>query len=310
MRLSIVTPSFRQLDWLRLCVASVRDQVEENGPGIEHIIQDAGSPGIEDFAREVGADFYHDGELIFARQKGGAGTETHYPPHVTRPYRLTVYQESDEGMYDAINRGLERASGDILAYLNCDEQYLPGALDEVVEFFCNHPEADVLFGDAILVDAIGKALSYRRILTPCRMHTRLAHLATLSCAMFIRRRVWEGGARFPTGYRMIGDAVFVDGLLERGVRMAALARPLAAFAFTGNNQGASSRAAEESRVWRENGPYPGWLRLPAIALHRLRRLVAGAYGDRSIEVMLFTPRSPATREQTYYPRLGTSWPRV
>ena len=93
---SIVTPSYNQLAWLRLCVASVRDQVEGvmsdelrvasyevgNTPhasrhplpatghspplAVEHIIQDAGTPGIEEFAREIGADFYRDGELQFA----------------------------------------------------------------------------------------------------------------------------------------------------------------------------------------------------------------------------------------------------
>ena len=85
---SIVTPSFNQLDWLRLCVASVRDQVAEeivnssllnapnqqsainNSPSaistlrVEHIIQDAGTPGIEEFAKETGADFYRDGVRI------------------------------------------------------------------------------------------------------------------------------------------------------------------------------------------------------------------------------------------------------
>ena len=99
MRFSIITPSFNQLDWLRLCVASVKDQVKTPDSGfriqdeggsparppfaqnpkskinnpkstispplaVEHIIQDAGTPGIEEFAREIGADFYRDGQFI------------------------------------------------------------------------------------------------------------------------------------------------------------------------------------------------------------------------------------------------------
>ena len=91
--LSIITPSFRSSAWLKLCLASVADQQVE----LEHIVQDAGSD---------------DGTLDWLPQDR----------------RARVFVEKDQGMYDAINRGLRRASGDILAYLNCDEQYLPGAL--------------------------------------------------------------------------------------------------------------------------------------------------------------------------------------
>ena len=58
--------------------------------------------------------------------------------------RVKAFIEKDSGMYDAVNRGYRRASGDILAYLNCDEQYLPGALKTVREFFETHPQVEVL----------------------------------------------------------------------------------------------------------------------------------------------------------------------
>jgi len=49
--------------------------------------------------------------------------------------RVTAFIEKDSGMYDASNRGLRRARGEILAYINCDEQYLPGALHRFGPFF-------------------------------------------------------------------------------------------------------------------------------------------------------------------------------
>src|ERR1039458_7906042 len=100
MSISIITPSYRQSDWLKLCIASVADQ----GVALEHIIQDAGSD---------------DGTLDWLRQDS----------------RVKAFVEKDAGMYDAVNRGLRRASGEILAYLNCDEQYLPGTLITVKAFF-------------------------------------------------------------------------------------------------------------------------------------------------------------------------------
>ena len=59
-------------------------------------------------------------------------------------------------MYDAINRGWRRAKGEILAYLNCDEQYLPGGLSAVEEFFRRRPQTDVVFADTVVVDLQGR----------------------------------------------------------------------------------------------------------------------------------------------------------
>src|SRR5262245_29300293 len=99
MEFSIITPSFRNSDWLKLCIASVADQDVEH----EHIVQDSCSD--DDTPKWL--------------------------PHDTR---VRAYIEKDRGMYDAVNRGLARASGEILAYINCDEQYLLGALKLVWKF--------------------------------------------------------------------------------------------------------------------------------------------------------------------------------
>ena len=103
MKFSIITPSFRNSQWLKLCIASVADQP---GVELEHIVQDSCSDdGTQDWL-----------------------------PHDPR---VKAFIEKDGGMYDAVNRGYRRATGDILAYLNCDEQYLPGAL-EIVAIFLKH----------------------------------------------------------------------------------------------------------------------------------------------------------------------------
>src|ERR1700760_4816902 len=120
IKISIITPSYKQAEWLKVCAASVADQSGE-GLEIEHILQDSLS--------------------------GPEVTEALRPfPHAQ------LISEKDAGMYDAINRGWEKATGDILCWLNCDQQYLPGALAQVADYFRRHPETEVLFGDA-LVDA-------------------------------------------------------------------------------------------------------------------------------------------------------------
>lgn len=282
-KFSIVTPSFNQLDWLRLCCASVADQRDVE---VEHIIQDGGTGGVaEDGGRRSAV--------------GGQ-----------RSYELKVFEEKDEGMYDAINRGLKRATGDICGYLNCDEQYLPGALARVAERFAKCPDVDVVSGDAILVDAKGAPLSYRRTVSPSALHTRLVHLNTLSCAMFFRRRLVDEGFFFPTEFKMIGDAVFVWKLLEAKKRTSVISEPLATFTFTGSNQGQTEAARREAELWRNatDAP-PQFLKWPAIALHRLRKLAAGAYRFREIRYAIYTLDSTQQRKQLETSRLGWDWPK-
>ena len=153
-RVSIITPSFRSSQWLKLCVASVADQALP----LEHIVQDAGSD---------------DGTLDWLREDA----------------RVKTFVEPDQGMYDAINRGLRRAEGEFLAWLNCDEQYLPGALLRATRFFEAHPDVDVLFGDVVMTDPDGSYVCHRKMQVPLKYHSWTCHLSTLSCAMFFRRRV-------------------------------------------------------------------------------------------------------------------------
>jgi glycosyltransferase involved in cell wall biosynthesis len=272
---TIVTPSFRMLDWLKLCVASVADQ---HGPNVEHIIQDAGT----------GAEL-----------DAWAATQP----------AIRIYQEPDKGMYDAINRGLRRGHGRICAFLNCDEQYLPGALAKVRRYFDEHPHIDVLFGDVILVDVNGRAVSYRRVVPPNRIHTRLVHLGAPSCATFFRRKIVERGLLFDENLRSVGDAVWIDSLLEHKVPMASLREPLAVYTFTGMNDSESENPAKELRKWRAQPNCPArWQRLPAIVWHRLRKLAAGAYLPRWISYSIYTHGSPTERVRFQFSAIHFGWP--
>jgi hypothetical protein len=272
---SVITPSFRMLDWLKLCAASVADQ---HGVTFEHIVQDGGTGAeLDEWAR-------------------------------TRP-SLRCFQEGDQGMYDAINRGIKHATGDIFAYLNCDEQYLPGALCRVQQFFEEHPRVEVLFGDAVLADVDGRALAYRRIVRPTRLHTRLEHLGTLSCATFFRRKVLERGFYFDTRWRSIGDCVWVHTLLTNDVPMACLHEPLAIYTFTGANLSASEQGIREMTEWscQEEAP-PSFLRGPAILFHRIRKMAAGAYRRRNLRYAIYTLDSPTRRVEFNVNGVTFGWP--
>jgi hypothetical protein len=301
MNFTIVTPHFKQLDWLRFCVASVADQAGESGLIIEHIIQDAGTPGIENFARSHGAAFSSDP----SSPDIPAGSCT----SADAPYRLSIHRESDAGMYDAINRGFRRATGDILAWLNADEQYLPGALRKVADAFQAHPKAEMIFGDTVVTDSGGRYICNRTAVKPQRLHSLVSgNLSFLSAANFLRKAVIEKGHLIPEGWRVVGDAAWAVELLAAGVSMRRLPAYLSAFVDTGDNLSVRAEARDEHR--RLAATAPAWARAARpllIAGFRGRKLLAGGYHLQPFDYEIFTMQQPATRQRFRVPRPTQRW---
>ncbi len=262
MQFSIITPSYRSSNWLKLCIASVADQ----GVAAEHIVQDAGSD---------------DGTLDW----------------LPADTRVKAFVEKDAGMYDAVNRGLRRATGEILAYLNCDEQYLPGALASVEKFFQAHPDVDMVFGDVVMVNPNGEYLYHRKMQTPLLHHTWTCHLSILSCAMFFRRRVIsEMNLFFDPQWRDVGDGEWMVRLLRKKIRMATLGEFTSTFMQTGANMSAGPNAHRENR--RLLATAPAWAKAarPLIILrHRLRRLLGGMYRQPPFSFALYTGNPASQR---------------
>lgn len=123
---SIVTPSYNQARFLEATIESVLGQ---DYPNLEYLIVDGGST---------------DGSLEIIQRYS---------------QRLAWWvSEPDRGQTDAINKGFARAGGQILAWLNSDDTYLPGTVSEAVAYLQAHPEAGMVYGDANLVDENGALL--------------------------------------------------------------------------------------------------------------------------------------------------------
>ena len=213
-------------------------------------------------------------------------------------------------MYDAINRGLGKASGEICAYLNCDEQYLPGALSWVADFFARQPETGVLFGAAIVVRPDGSYVCDRRVMVPTPLHTMVSgNLSVFTSSTFFRRTaVVDRGLLFDPRWKVVGDAAWVLKLLGAGLRMAATKRRLSAFAETGGNLSADPKAAAEQAALA--GTAPSWARRArplVLALYRIRRLLAGAYSLEPHRYAIFTAESPEARKEFVVSRPGFRW---
>ncbi len=233
---SIITPSFNMLGYLKRCSASVADQ---EGVSFEHIVVDGSST---------------DGTVDWLRR---------------RPWIRSV-SEPDSGMYDAINKGLAMARGDIVAHLNCDEQYLPGTLSAVREHFRRHPKADAVFGDVLFVEPSGHLIAYRKSHQLRWFYVLSSYLYVSTCATFFRRRLIEDGLRFRTDLQAVADADLVVRLLRMGRRFSHLRRYLAVFTMTGHNRMMDPESMREEAEFKSSAPT--WVRRMTRLLNLCRLL--------------------------------------
>jgi glycosyltransferase involved in cell wall biosynthesis len=282
MDFTIVTPSFNQLEYLACCIASVADQ---NGITREHIVQDGGTPGFSEFAKEM---------------------ERRWPE---RPgYRRLMISEKDSGMYDAVNKGLKHSSGKICAYLNCDEQYLPGVLEKVRKIAGSQPSVDLWVGDVIVVDEKGKPICQRKVLGPSLNHVWTCHLPAFTAATFFQRRVIEEGFFFDTSYRAAADAEWFVRLLQKRKKIQSLCFFCSTFTDGGENLGLTSIAAgERKRLNQTAGSFRKLLSWLWVGLHRIRRLANGCHCARDIETAFYL-RGGMKRTLLQGKQVRSTWP--
>jgi glycosyltransferase involved in cell wall biosynthesis len=171
-----VTPTLNRAALLERTIRSVRNQTYAN---FEHIVVDGGSS---------------DATLDVLRQHEGT-------------YPLRWLSEPDSGMYAAINKGMRLATGDIVAYLNSDDLYLPWALEVVAQHFTKHPEADFVFGSAISVDDVtGRQFFYFQLPFDLDYIQRVGFLCQPT--VFWRRQATEATQMFDESLHYVADCDF------------------------------------------------------------------------------------------------------
>jgi glycosyltransferase involved in cell wall biosynthesis len=120
---TIVTPSYNQGDFIRATIESV---LAQDYPELEYIVMDGGST---DHTSAIAAEY-----------RG----------------RLTWVSEKDRGQAHAINKGFQRARGEIVAWLNSDDLLLPGAVQRAVDGFASAPRTGAVYGEGYLMDRDGR----------------------------------------------------------------------------------------------------------------------------------------------------------
>lgn len=169
---SVVTPSFNQAAYLQQTLRSV---LEQNYADIEYIVIDGGST---------------DGSVELIKKYAS---------------RLSYWvSEKDSGQAEAINKGMQRAHGEIVAWLNSDDYYLPGAVSAAVKAFEQDREALLVYGNMLAVDADGQIinhLTYR----PLTLQDLLCFEIIGQPAVFMRRAAFEQAGGLDPSYHFLLD---------------------------------------------------------------------------------------------------------
>lgn len=138
---TIVTPSYNQGEFIKATIESVLSQ---DYPNIEYIVMDGGST---------------DNTVEILKSYGE---------------KIQWVSEKDAGQADAVNKGIRRAKGQIIGWLNSDDTYLEGAVSKMVKYFVEHPETDMVYGEGYYTDKNGNITE--RYLTEKYNYERLAEM--------------------------------------------------------------------------------------------------------------------------------------
>lgn len=196
-KISIVTPSYNQAPFLEETIRSV---LLQGYPNLEYIIIDGGST---------------DGSVEIIRKY--------------EKWLAYWVSEPDQGQSNAINKGWRRATGEICAWLNSDDVYLPGALKNVARSFIESPERELLYGNLLYIDQKSDIDGY--------LHAPPFSLKELMCgnyipqpATFLKRKALERVGYLKENLHFCMDydlwlRVAIDG------EVAHLPKTLAAFRF-------------------------------------------------------------------------------
>lgn len=186
-KISVVTPSFNQGQFLDQTMNSVLGQDYSN---VEYIVVDGGS--------------------------------TDNSVEIIKKYadRLAYWvSEKDRGQTHAINKGLEKSTGDVLCYLNSDDQLLPHVLSDVAEYFVAHGDVDCVYGCTIMIDQNGSELLARHEI-PFDYNILLYGIGYIQQpSTFWRRSVYEAIGPFQEDLQFNMDYEYWIRMASNGFRM-------------------------------------------------------------------------------------------
>ena len=179
MKFSIITPNYNGSEYIEECIKSVLRQKVD----FEHIVIDGAST---DSSLEILKKYPH----------------------------LKIISEQDDGMYDAINKGISISKGDYIAYLNCDDRYTDGALSIVLKLFKKHEDIDYVYGNCRFINYLEQEIYIYRV--PPLFDSLIANVTVIPWAqpsVFYKKRVFDSLGVFSSKYSLASDYHFMKKVI-------------------------------------------------------------------------------------------------
>jgi glycosyltransferase involved in cell wall biosynthesis len=253
-RISVVVPSFNQAQYIELTLRSILDQAY---PELELIVIDGGSK---------------DGSVDIIRK---------YERHMK-----FWCSEPDGGQTQGIIKGFSHACGEILCFLNSDDLFETGVLHEVGEYFRQHPNVDAVYGDALWIDAQGKALRRQKEIPFNRFVWLYTYNYIPGMSMFWRRTVYDRTGGLNPAFKLAFDTDLWIRFSDHG-KIKHVARQWSRTRFYPEQKNRRLREQSDgedmlirSRYWT-GGAMPStynFRRKIALAIRVLWKLLTGCYG--------------------------------
>ena len=251
--ISVITPNYNGSRYLDRCLSSIIQQRVE-GVDLECIVVDGGST---------------DDSLSVIQ---GYRDELDH-----------VISEPDNGPASAINKGLRLARGDMVAWLNADDFYYPGALQRVVTGMCEHPEKALCFGRCRIVDEadqeIRKGITcFKEAFFPLSSRFTLQSINYISQpAMFFRRSAMEKVGLLREDMKAAWDYEFILRLWRQGGASRIYGGPLAAFRWHETSISGAHFKQQFKEEYEVALADAGWLSPQALLHWGVRWGIVGSY---------------------------------
>lgn len=242
LKFSIITPSFNQGLFIEDAIKSVLSQ---DYPLFEHIILDNCST---DNTAEVLGRYPH----------------------------LRVICEPDNGQSDALNKGFDMATGDIIGWLNADDLYLPECFKAVDNFFRVHSDNDIVYGDYHYIDRNGHIIQSRKEIDFDIFILKYLHVLYIPTpSSFFHRRVFDHGNRLDINYHYAMDYDLFLRLALKGYRFTHMNKFLANFRRHDNNKSLEVRKARMEQTASLSAHDPLLRSFPDAIRHPTRLFLMG-----------------------------------
>jgi glycosyltransferase involved in cell wall biosynthesis len=199
---SIITPSFNQGRFIEETLLSVQNQAYKN---IEHLVIDGGS--------------------------------TDHTLEILRKYTPSIswISEPDTGQTDAINKGIQKSHGEIIAYLNSDDLYPPDTIKTVVDYFTGHPDVDMVYGDIVHIDEQSRVIEEVKTGTISLEQYMTCQVYLPQPSVFFRKTVVEKIGYFDKNLHLAMDLDYWIRIFL-AVQTAYIPQPLAKARFYGETK--------------------------------------------------------------------------